>query len=184
MKTGKNLLVLLALAVTATSLAHAQEKLLVQVPAVYDAQAAVAQRIRDECALESLIGNHVFERVSEKFPASLQIKDPAAAGSGKVLHLTILSAHGAGGGSWSGPKSITMRADLVQDGKVLQTTVKRRSSSGGVLGGFKGTCDILERDAQALGKDIAHWLGRSAPAHSEPVQQAATETRADEPKAD
>ena len=179
MKTCLSRLSAFSFAMLAMSLGHAQEKILVQVPAIYDAQAAVAQRIRNECALETLVGNHVFERVSEKFPASLQIKDPAAAGPDRVLHLTILSAHGAGGGGWSGPKSITMRADLVQNGKVLQTTVKRRSSTGGMFGGMSGTCSILERDARALAVDIAKWLAHPAPDRSGPVQQVAMEPDAD-----
>ncbi|OGB25812.1 MAG: hypothetical protein A3I66_05430 [Burkholderiales bacterium RIFCSPLOWO2_02_FULL_57_36] len=184
MKIRLNRLVVLACAMPAMSLAHAQEKLLVQVPAVYDAQAMVGRKIREECALENLLGNHVYERVSQNFPGSLQIKDPGAAGSDKVLHLTILSVRGVGGGAWSGPKSMTMRADLVQNGKVLQTTIKKRSSTGGAFGAYLGTCSILERDAQALGVDVAQWLSRAALAGSEPVPQAAAEPDADEKKAD
>lgn len=184
MKTRSSLPFVFAFIALAAPLAHAQEKLLVQVPAVYDAQAAVGQKIREECALDMLIGNHVHERVSQNFPGSLQIKDVSAAGSDKVLQLTILSAQGAGGGGWSGPKSVTIRADLMQNGKVVQTTVKHRSSTGGMFGGMTGTCSILERDARALAVDIAQWLARPATARSDAVQPAVAETRIEEKKAD
>jgi hypothetical protein len=142
----------------AVSTAQAQEKFLVQVPAVFDAQANVGENIRNECGLENMVGNHVYGKVSENFPGTLPIKDPGKAGPAKVLTLTILSATGAGGGAWSGAKAITLRADLMQNGQLLQTLIKRRQSRGG----FAGTCGILERDAQTLAKDVVAWLRQPA----------------------
>jgi len=137
---------------------HAEEKLLVQVPAVYDEQVLIGRKIKEECEVANLVGNHVFGRVNAEFPASQQIQDLSKAGKDKVLKLTILSAIGTPGGSWSGGKTITLRADLVQNGQVIRSLVKQRGSHGGVFGGFKGTCAILERDAQALAKDVTNWL--------------------------
>ncbi len=159
---------------------HAEEKLLVQVPAVYDAQVLIGKKIKDECEVDNLVGNHVFGRVNEKFPASQQIQDPGKAGKDKVLKLTILSATGAGGGSWSGSKSITLRADLAQNGQVIRTLVKQRGSRGGPLGGFKGTCSILERDAQALAKDVVTWLIRPAAVISDSIADLSSEPSAAE----
>jgi hypothetical protein len=170
-----NLRCIFAFILLSASVVHAQEKLLVQVPAVYDTNVVGGHKIKAECGLENLLGNHVYERVSQKFPGSLQVKDSDPAGSDKVLRLTILSVHGVGGGSWSGPKSMTIRADLAQNGKVVQSTVKSRSSRGGPFGGFKGTCDIFERNVQTLAKDVALWLGRTPPVSEVPVQQAPTE---------
>ena len=36
--------------------------------------------------------------------------------------------------------------------------VARRNSSGGMGAGFKGSCDVLERSVNAIGKDVAAWL--------------------------
>ncbi len=55
---------------------------------------------------------------------------------------------------------MTIRAEMLKGGAVVGTTVLTRSSSGGVFGGFKGTCSILDRVAGALGKDVAVWLAR------------------------
>jgi hypothetical protein len=142
----------------AGSTVHAQDKLLVQVPAILDPAAPIVESVRRECGVELLVGNLAFQRVSRVFPAAAQITDAGKAGSDHVLRLTILSVHGIGGGAWTGSKSMTVRADVVKDAAVLRTTVLQRSSTGGMWGGMRGTCGILERIATALGQDAANWL--------------------------
>lgn len=158
-KTGQRLtmaVVYLAAAICSQQ-SLAEDGLLVKVPAVYEPGAPVPQRIQQECALESLLGNHVFQKVSERFPGTLQLRDSNIEGT-QVLTVTILNVTGFGGGGWSGPKTITLRADLTKEGRVIHTAVKHRASRGGVFGGVMGTCAILERVTQALGSDVAKWL--------------------------
>ena len=158
--------------------APAAEPILVQVPAVFDPQAPVGDAVRAECAVDMLLGNFVYDRVRARFPESASVKQATATGTEKVLYVTILSVHAAGGGAWSGRKSMAVRADLLQAGKVIATTVKERRSGGGAFGGSMGTCAILERVTAALGADIAGWLsqallvGVSAPT-AEPKQAPA-----------
>jgi len=147
----------LALGVGLAQHSQAQEKILVQVPAVLDAGSGVGDAIKRDCALESLMGSHAFESVSKKFPGSARV-EKADGEQGKVLRLTITSVVGAGGGAWSGPKTMTVRADLLESGKVIASTVKSRSSGGGAFGGMKGTCQIFERVMKTLGADVAAWL--------------------------
>lgn len=137
---------------------HAGDRLLVQVPAVLDPAAPIAPAVKSQCAVELLIGNHVYQQVSQRIPHAEQVADGSKAGSDKFLKLTILAVHGVGGGSWSGPKSMTIRADLMQRGRTLQSKVLQRHSGGGVFGGLTGTCPIMERIAVTLGKDVAGWL--------------------------
>jgi hypothetical protein len=144
-------------------LSHASEKLLVQVPAVLDPTAPINEAVKRECAVEALVGNHVFQAVSERFADTGQLRDVPKAGRDKVLQLTILSVHGVGGGGWSGPKSISVRADLRRGGKSIQSKVLQRHSTGGFLGGISGTCPIMERIAVTLGKDVANWLTATTP---------------------
>lgn len=82
----------------------------------------------------------------------------AADAKGKVLHLEITNVLGTGGGAWSGAKSVTVRGELKENGKVIGSFTAARFSGGGAFGGFKGTCAILGRCIQTLGKDIARWL--------------------------
>jgi hypothetical protein len=142
---------------------HAEERFLIQVPAVYDAAAPVTDAVKRECAIESLIGNHVFMQVSASFPKSLQVQSPGKGDREKYLMLTVLAVQGVGGGAWSGGKSITLRADLLQEGKTVSTKVLSRGSRGGAFGGFSGTCQIMERIAGALGRDTAFWLKTLVP---------------------
>ena len=161
---------------------HAEERFLVQVPAVYDAAAPVTESVRRECGIESLIGNHVFMQVSAVFPKALQVQNPGKGEREKYLMLTVLAVQGVGGGAWSGGKSITIRADLLQDGKIVATKVLNRGSRGGAFGGFSGTCQIMERVAGALGRDTAAWLRALAPgAPSAPVPDSPPPTEAKEP---
>lgn len=53
----------------------------------------------------------------------------------------------------------------------LRSTVLSRSSTGGAFSAFKGTCEILDRVAVALGKDVAKWVSQptGAPQGDEPV---------------
>ena len=170
------ILFLVAQGMAAVFNAHAQERIFVRAPAVFDKTAPIADSVKAECAVDTLLGQQVYARVSEKFPGSAQVRELGEAGKNKVLNLTILSVHGVGGGSWSGPKSISLRADLMQDNQVIATTMKQRSSTGGVFGGVTGTCAIMERIAVALGRDVVAWLASpaSAPA-SVPVKPAAAE---------
>lgn len=135
----------------------ASERLFVQVPAILDPAAPIAAAVKRECGVESLVGNHALKSIG-----SARSTDTDQVGANKLLKLTILSVHGAGGGGWSGPKSMTVRADLLQGGQVVRTTVLQRSSTGGVFGGMSGTCAIMERIAVALGKDVSVWLSMPA----------------------
>jgi hypothetical protein len=171
-----------AVAMTLAGVAHAEERFLVQVPAVYDSAAPVTDSVRRECGIESLIGNHVFMQVSASFPKSLQVQTPGKGDREKYLMLTVLAVQGVGGGAWSGGKSITIRADLLQEGKTVSTKVLSRGSRGGAFGGFSGTCQIMERIAGALGRDTAAWLRALAPsAPSSPVPDSPPATEAKEP---
>ena len=133
----------------------AQEKL--QVQAVLDPKAPVVDVVKRECGLDTMVGDWVLESVSKKYPATRLARD-AKPGSGKVLKVTIVNVMGVGGGAYSGPKGMTVRAELMQSGKVIATTTKERASGGGAFGGMKGTCQIFGRVAKTLGSDVAAWL--------------------------
>lgn len=75
-----------------------------------------------------------------------------------LLRLQIIHVLGVGGGVWTGPKAITVTADLIENGKVARHTKINRWSVGGMWGGFKGTCSILNRNVEAIGKDLNRWI--------------------------
>jgi len=150
--------ILAGIALCIPLLSHSGEKLFVQVPAILDPAAPIASSVKNQCGVEMLVGNHVFEKVSQYVDGATMLQNGESAGQSKVLRLTILSVHGWGGGGWSGPKSITIRVQLMQNGETIQSTVLTRSSRGGFFGAVKGTCDIMEHITRTLGKDVAAWL--------------------------
>jgi hypothetical protein len=145
----------------APAAARLEGKIVVLTPATYEESAPVGDAVRRECAIESAVGSHVFEEVSARFPGSSQSESTGQNATDKILKLKIVAVHGVGGGGWSGGKTITVRAELSQNGEPIATTVATRNSRGGMLGPVSGTCAIMERIATTLGKDIAAWLARN-----------------------
>jgi len=97
----------LLLGIAALCMAHAsiaQEKIAVLVPAVLDPSAPIEDSVKRECNVEGMIGNEVFQRVSERYPGTAQFQNPGQAGDGYVLKVTITSVVGAGGGAWTGKR--------------------------------------------------------------------------------
>ena len=137
----------------------AQEKVAVVVPAVLDPAAPIAEGVRQQCNVQTSVGTQVFERVSQRYPGAAQVQDASKAPPDTaVLKVTLTSVLGVGGGGWSGRKSMTVRAELLQGTKLLIAHTLSRQSGGGVLGGVSGTCAIMDRIAEALGRDVGAWL--------------------------
>jgi hypothetical protein len=136
----------------------AGESLNVQVPAALAKDASMLDVVKAQCALPQVVGDDIFNSVSKVYGDTKKIDSEVLAIGEPVLKTTILSAQGWAGGHWSGSKEITIRVDLVKDGKILDTTTLDHSSSGGLMGAFKGTCDILHLDAEKLAKQVAKWV--------------------------
>lgn len=77
---------------------------------------------------------------------------------GKVVKVSITGMYSAGNAFIGHRKSASVKAELYQDGKLVDTTDYTRNSGGGFLGGFKGSCAVLEHTVNTLGNDVAKWL--------------------------
>lgn len=130
--------------------AHADGVTLVT-PVTYAAEAPVVTKVRQECQLENRLATDINAALAN-----------TTTPNGEAVRVTILDVMGVGGGAWSGPKSISLRVELMKDGKVERSTRLTRTTGGGAFGGFKGTCAILERDSAVLGKDVARWAGNDS----------------------
>jgi len=151
-------LLLTALCLSSTA-AFANDLVLLETPITYLPDAGVVQSVKDECQIESMLARRVGEvlRKAEKTD-NVTIAAGTSAGDAKVLRLQISHVLGVGGGAWTGPKAITVVASMVEGGKVVRETKINRWTTGGVWGGFKGTCSILERSAAAISKDLSRWV--------------------------
>jgi len=117
-------------------------------PVTYAADSAVVPKVREACKLEDRLAADVGGALSGSTTST----------SGEVVKVSIVDVMGLGGGGWTGPKAISIRVDLMKDGKIERSTHLTRTTTGGVFGGFKGTCSMLERDSATLGKDVAKWV--------------------------
>jgi hypothetical protein len=146
----KNRVIFGMLAVAAS--AHAADVSLLT-PVTYDPSASVVQKVKDECKLEERLTTDI----TDAFRRARIGGTVTSVGPGEVMKVRITHVLGVGGGGWSGPKAITVHADLMKDGKLDRTTRINRWSMGGVFGAFKGTCSILDRSSGAIAKDLVRW---------------------------
>ena len=144
----------LSLAVSGTALAES----VLHMPSKVDfaESAVVPQAVQTECALPFKMAQFIEQYSLNHFDHVKTVE--AAPAKGQYLKVEIAHVEGAGGGAWSGAKSVTLRGSLIKDGKPGASFMARRVSGGGAFGGFKGTCDILGRNLQTLGQDVANWL--------------------------
>ena len=139
--------------------ALAQESLILVVPDKihYSEGLRVRQNIKTECNLELGLADHIAHQASSVYR---EVHREIPKGEGyHILDMEITGAFGAGGGAWSGPKSVEVRGTLKDHkGQVLGTFTGHRYSMGGAFGGVMGTCKILKRCTRAIAKDIALYL--------------------------
>jgi len=128
------------LALSFAQASRADDRVTVVTPAILDPNAPISQAVKRECSLEANLGSQVFQKVSERFPGTEQIQNSSQAGPEKiVLRVTILGVLGMGGGGWSGPKAMNVRAEILRNAKVIGATTLDRQSQP-AWGSVSGTC--------------------------------------------
>lgn len=121
----------------------------------FASESGAPQKVKDECALDTKVPSFLAE-----YNSSVQLVDGALGESGRVLTLEITQVHAPGGGAFSGPKSMTVKGTLRENGQEVGNFTASRYSGGGAFGGYKGTCGIVGRCAKAIAKDISEWLSK------------------------
>jgi len=147
---------LIALCITTNS-AYAIEWLSVQVPAPYASTLNIPDHIRKDCVgLERTVGVEVAYQLEKSGFAKIdRVERINLKAPGKVLALAITEAS-ANIGAWSDPKSLTVRAELLQDGKSIEwTTVSHTARKQQTM------CEVFENSATAIAVDIHKWLVKS-----------------------
>jgi hypothetical protein len=132
---------------------------------------AVADNIKAECELPRAQSEAVLKQLAEAgLPARAAASEEIPA-TGRFLDLRIEAAISGGNAFIGHRKHVTTSARLYEDGKEVAQTTLSRDSSGGFGGGYKGSCSVLRRCTNTLGKDIAAWV-KSQPAKAAPARQA------------
>ena len=110
------------------------------------------ENLKNECKLETRVPEFLSQ-----FSDRVELVDELGKG-GRVLTLEISHVHAPGGGGFSGAKIVTVKGTLREGGEKTASFTATRYSTGGMFGGYKGTCAIVGRCAKTIGKDIAGWL--------------------------
>lgn len=118
--------------------------------------AFVRPEVRSECNLESRVPEWV-QQFAQKRGIQVELVD-ALPDTGLVLQLEIADAIEMGN-AWTGrQKGLVIQGRLLENGQLKGDFRGRRMTSGGMFGGYKGTCSFLGRCAKTLGSDVAEWL--------------------------
>lgn len=107
--------------------------------------------VREECGLQ----RRLPELVAEANP-DVELVPRRHLRRGTVLRLTVVDVHAPGGGPFSGPKSMTVAAELRERGELVATARAKRVTTAAPFRG--GTCRQLDKIARAIARDLGHWL--------------------------
>ena len=138
---------LLAAACAAT----AQAASLAVLPVTVDPASQMPEAVRDECRLDYQLQSDLVTAL-QRYDSNVTTTTDAS--KGVALRVSITYVLGVGGGSWTGPKILAVKAEYLTDGKV-DFTAKMRRRSG--MGGFRGTCALLDGASRGLAKNLAKW---------------------------
>ena len=121
----------------------------------------IASKIKTECVnLGPKLVASTEAAVQKNGWSVIKKDDVDSSTTGVSLKLTIANAHSSGNAFIGHHKSVSIIAELFKDGKLVDTYTGDRNSSGGFGGGFKGSCAVLERCVNTLGKDVSEWLAK------------------------
>lgn len=145
----KKTIALLAMVLANMALAEVQVKQEI----AFTSTDAAPQKVQDECGLQTDIPKYL-SKYAKKEVVLVDELNP----EGRRLELEISHAYAPGGGAWSGAKYVEVRGQLMEGETQVGSFTGSRYSTGGMFGGFKGTCSIVGRCGKAIAKDIAEWL--------------------------
>ena len=117
--------------------------------------AFVRPAVRDECKLETRVADYIVAASGGAVSTvgELNGNDKAA-----VLDVQITDTTESGNAFAGRHKSLTLQGELRENGEVVGSFLARRSTMGGVFGGYRSNCSFLARCAKTLGRDVAQWL--------------------------
>ena len=115
--------------------------------------------ILKECALPNKVSEFMRAQFAAAGIEAKAVTDLKPDAGESVLMLEIAAATSAGNAFMGHRKSITVSGKLFHKGQQVAKFIGTRQTGGGMGGGFKGSCAVLNRAAEAVAKDTAKWLG-------------------------
>lgn len=123
----------------------------------YEDEGRMDNRITSEC---TEIGTRLSQSIEKygKDNGLVIVRDGSTDAGVSYAKLQITSAMSAGNAFIGHAKGMSVYGEFYRNGEPVHKTTFNRNSMGGMFGGFKGSCSVLYRTANTLGKDIAGWL--------------------------
>lgn len=149
--------VLVGVLLVASIPASAGDMLTIVSPTTYKNGLVVRDAVKAECGLLEKVPAYIKQFAEKNGSVALASTTKGATGKTLVVEIEEIGEAGT-----MGPKSMTIKGELRENGKVIGTIQARRSTMGGPFGMFGGACGILHRCAKALGKDLAGWIEQPA----------------------
>lgn len=108
--------------------------------------------VKTECRLQTRLPEYIEDEAGRS--VDIVISDgPIDEAAGKALRMEFTYVLAPGGGGFSGPKSVTVRGELWEDGEMIGSFVATRATVRG-----SRTCTMLNHCIETIGADIARWL--------------------------
>ncbi len=127
-------------------------------PVPFSESAIIADNIKAECAVGTTLARALAANAGRHGNTLVVGAVGAGSGAGRSFKLEFVEAQSAGNAFTGHFKSAAVRGVLFEDGAQLAAVTARRITRGGVFGGFKGSCQVLDRTAEAMAEDLAGWL--------------------------
>ncbi len=121
-------------------------------------EAEVREPVRKQCDLQTKTPAFIQKFGPENGVNVELVDDLNAANAARRLHLEIVNVHAGPGGGFAGGMWMQVEGRLTENGRTIATVQNRRVTTGGYFSQFKGTCDIIGRCTEAIGRDLAGWL--------------------------
>lgn len=124
----------------------------------YQKGAPIAKNILSECTLNEQLSKYIQSYSAQQNVAINRVAGANMKARGNMLMVEITDAVSSGNAFIGHRKFVKISGTLYNNSKKVASFTGARISGGGFWGGFKGSCDVLERTVNTLGKDIAQWL--------------------------
>lgn len=124
----------------------------------YKKGSKIALNIRQECKITEQLSEFTQIYGEDRGINVVRVPRVMPKGKGQVLEMEITEAVSQGNAFLGHRKYTAIEGSLYTDGKKVSTFTAARFSGGGFFGAYKGSCSVLGRTVEALGKDVAIWL--------------------------
>ncbi len=124
----------------------------------YKKGSKVALNIRQECIITKQLSEFTKSYAKEQGIDVTRTKKLNTKAKGKNLKIEITEAVSQGNAFIGHRKYTAIEGTLYDGGKKVSGFTAARVSGGGFFGAYKGSCSVLGRTVQTLGKDVAGWL--------------------------